>query len=81
MERTELTLVGGRGRIWGSTTLRYWANLDVARPRKASGFIFDLGHHVRPFVTPDDPDAFEAALRSHLPNATFTATTGSRHVI
>lgn len=81
VERTDLTLLGGRWRIWGSTTLRYWANLDPGRPSKTNGFILNLGRAVRPFVTPDDPDGFEAALRSHLPQATFSTTTGSRHVI
>ncbi|MGO8873757.1 MAG: hypothetical protein ACLQPH_20625 [Acidimicrobiales bacterium] len=27
--------------------------------------MLDLGRFVRPFVTPDDPDAFEAAVRGH----------------
>ena len=27
--------------------------------------MLDLGRSVRPFVTPDDPAAFEAALRAH----------------
>lgn len=67
VERVPLSVFGGRGRVWGSTTLRYWANLDPRRPRKDTGFVFDLGHHVRPLVTPDDPDAFETALRAVLP--------------
>lgn len=55
----------GRFRIWGMANPRYWANLDPGRPRKKKGFILDLGHRVRPFVTPDDPTAFEAALRAN----------------
>ena len=28
------------------------------------GFLLDVGKSVKPFITPDDPDAFEMALRS-----------------
>jgi hypothetical protein len=34
-------------------------------PRKQTGFVLDLGGPVKPFVTPDDPASFEAALRAH----------------
>jgi hypothetical protein len=81
VERTDLTALGGRYRLWGSTTLRYWANLDLRRPTKKVGFILELGAHVSPFITPDDPDAFERVLRSHLPGVDFRATSGTAHVI
>ncbi|MGH2864990.1 MAG: hypothetical protein ACRDJX_07035 [Solirubrobacteraceae bacterium] len=68
----------GRGRIWGTANPRYWANLDPARPRKRVGFVLDLGRPVRPFLTPDDPDAFEAALSSH---SDATIARGGRVVI
>jgi hypothetical protein len=29
------------------------------------GLILDLGRSVQPFITPDDPDALEAAIREH----------------
>lgn len=63
--RTSIGALTGRGRIWGTANPRYWANLDVRRPRKATGYVLDTGHFVAPFVTPDDPNAFEAALREH----------------
>ncbi len=63
--RVDLGLARGRARIWGTANPRYWANLDVGRPRKKVGFVLDLGRAVRPFVTPDDPAAFEGALRAH----------------
>ncbi len=61
--RVDLTAARGRARIWGTANPGYWANLDPGRPRKATGFVLDLGHRVKPFLTPDDPDAFEAAVR------------------
>lgn len=63
--RVEVGALRGRFRIWGTANPRYWANLDPSRPRKKRGFIVDLGGTVKPFVTPDDPAAFEAALRAH----------------
>jgi hypothetical protein len=29
------------------------------------GFFLGLGRRMIPFVTPDDPDAFEAVIREH----------------
>jgi hypothetical protein len=66
LERFDLTILRGRGRIWGSGDLRHWANLDLHRPRKRTGFTVRCGRWVLPVVTPDDPDAFEAAARAHL---------------
>jgi hypothetical protein len=63
--RVEIGGLRGRFRIWGTANPRYWANLDPGRPRKKQGFILDLGSTVRPFITPDDPAAFEAALQAH----------------
>ena len=42
----------GRGRIWGSTTLRYRANFDPGRP-------------LLPFITPDDPAAVATVISQH----------------
>jgi hypothetical protein len=63
--RVEVGALRGRLRIWGTANPRYWANLDPGRPRKKRGFILDLGRRVHPFVTPEDPIAFEAAFRAH----------------
>ncbi len=79
VRRAPLSAFGGRGRLWGSTTLRDWANLDMARPGKDAGFALDLGGRIRPFVTPDDPDAFEAALRAALPGTPFDVVTRPRY--
>jgi len=63
--RVEVGALHGRLRIWGTANPRYWANLDPGRPRKKVGFVLDLGRGVRPFLTPDEPEAFEVALRAH----------------
>lgn len=55
----------GKGRIWGASNPRYWAGLDLQRPRKQIALILDVGARVKPFVTPDDPDAAEAVIREH----------------
>jgi hypothetical protein len=68
LQKVDIGAFTGRGRIWGTANLRYWANLDPSRPGKTTGLVFDLGRRVRPFVTPDDTDRVEALvrLRSHL---------------
>jgi hypothetical protein len=55
----------GRGRIWGTGNPRYWAGLDPERATKDVAFVLDVGRAVRPFVTPEDPDAFAACLCEH----------------
>jgi hypothetical protein len=62
--RVEVGALRGRWRMWGTANPRYWANLDPGRPRKKVGFVIDLGRGVSPFVTPDDPARFEAAVRA-----------------
>jgi hypothetical protein len=63
--RVTMGTLTGRGRIWGTSNPRYWANLDVGRPRKSLGYILDVGRFVHPFITPDDPGTFEASLSDH----------------
>lgn len=63
--RVKLGTLRGSLRFWGTANPRYWANLDLSRPRKQDRFVLDLGRGVRPFITPDDPAALEAALRAH----------------
>lgn len=63
VRRVEMGALTGRGRIWGTADPRYWASLDPGRPRKKAGLVLDVGGFVRPFLTPDDPDAVEAAIR------------------
>ena len=54
----------GQWRIWGTSNPRYWASWDPGRRHKEVGFVLDLGGRVSPFVTPEDPDRFEAVLRA-----------------
>jgi hypothetical protein len=63
MRRFEMTALRGRWRIWGTGTFRYWANLDINRPKKKIGLLLDLGKFTNPFITPDDPDTVEAVIR------------------
>ena len=65
VRRVEIGTFTGRGRIWGTANPRYWAGLDPRRPGKKVGFVLDLGRRVKPFITPDDPDAVSACLREH----------------
>jgi hypothetical protein len=52
----------GRGRIWGTSSFRYWASLDPQRPKKRVAYVIDVGRTVKPFLTPADPGAFESAI-------------------
>lgn len=52
-------------RIWGSTDLRHWFNLDWHWPNKKVGLVLDLGKHMKPVITPDDPQRVVAVLRQH----------------
>jgi hypothetical protein len=52
----------GRWRVWGSGDLVHWLNLDPGRRHKQQAFVIDHGRRAKPVVTPDDPDAFRAAL-------------------
>lgn len=65
VRRVEIGAFTGKGRIWGTANPRYWASLDPGRPHKNIGLILDLGRRVSPIVTPDDPDAVEAAIHQH----------------
>ncbi len=65
MRRVDMGTFRGRGRVWGTANPRYWAGLDPQRPSKQVGLILNLGRFVAPFITPEDPDAVEAAIREH----------------
>ncbi len=74
--RVSLGLINGRARIWGSANPGVWTSLDPRRPTKRSGFLIDYGRSITPLITPDDPEAAEAALRAHLPDGILSK--GSR---
>jgi hypothetical protein len=78
VRRVNMGLVTGKARLWGTANPRYWASLDPKRPSKQVAFIVNNGHAIRPFITPDDPDAFESALCCH---ANVAIERGNRSVI
>src|SRR5262245_16640857 len=55
----------GMWRIWGSTDLRQWFNMDWSRPKKRTGLVLDLGTSTTPVVSPDDVQRVAEILRSH----------------
>jgi len=77
VRRVDIAALSGRGRIWGTANPGYWASLDPARPRKKVALILDLGHRVKPFLTPDDPDAVAACISEHT-GLTPTSDDGAR---
>ena len=81
MRRVNMGALTGKARIWGTANLRYWASLDPGRPRKKSALILDVGGRVRPFLTPDDPDAFEAVVRARTTLAPDAAGSGRSPII
>ena len=68
VERLPLTGANSvrRWRIWGSGDFVHWWNLDSQRPKKSMALVIDTGHHVRPTITPDDPDAVERILAERI---------------
>lgn len=65
VERRAITGARGKYRIWGTGDFRHYYNLDPQRPRKQTAFVLDLGRHIRPVVTPDDPETFAAVVAEH----------------
>lgn len=67
----ELPLTGAnkvrRWRLWGSGDFVHWWNLDTGRPNKKMALVIDVGRHMRPTITPDNPETVERILREHLP--------------
>jgi len=67
VRRVPLGPLRGRGRLWGTGNPGYWAHLDPGRPRKHTALVLDLGRRIKPFLTPDDPDAVADAILAHAP--------------
>jgi hypothetical protein len=81
IRRVNMGGLTGKARIWGTANPRYWASLDPGRLRKKSALILDLGRRVRPFLTPADPDRFEAAVRAHTSLASSAPGSGRAPLI
>ncbi|MGA3354934.1 MAG: hypothetical protein ABSD85_17405 [Acidimicrobiales bacterium] len=67
LRRVEMSTFRGQMRGWGTSNPHYWASLDPQRRHKSVALILDLGRYVKPFVTPDNPDAVEAIIRANAP--------------
>jgi hypothetical protein len=78
--RVVLGTLSGRGRLWGTSNPRYWANLDPRRPQKKTGFVLEVDGIIRPFLTPDDPEAFVEVIREHAPQVRIVDGGGPRLV-
>lgn len=64
VEHHKMTFFTGKTRIWGGNH-RYWLHLDPKRPFKDRAWILHLSSSsVHPVLTPDDPEAFSAALEA-----------------
>lgn len=77
VRRVAIGAFTGKARIWGTANPRYWVSLDPRRPGKSTALILDLGAAIMPFITPDDPDAVQAAIREHT-GLDVAATDGGR---
>ena len=51
VRRVDMKHLRGKGRIWGTANLGYWASLDPGRPGKDAALILDLGNAVSPYIT------------------------------
>jgi hypothetical protein len=58
----EMGALTGKGRLWGTSTARYWAHLDMRRPWKRTALALDVGRRVRPFITPSDPERVQKII-------------------
>lgn len=55
-----------RWRLWGSGDFLHWWNLDGKRPEKRMALVLDVGRHIRPTITPDNPTAVERILEARV---------------
>lgn len=61
-----MTWLTGKGRLWGTSSFRYWLPLDTKRPSKDTLVVLDLGGKVKPAFSPDDPDKVVALITQRL---------------
>jgi len=67
----------GKGRGWGSAHPGYWLPLDVSRPRKSTLIVLEVGGHVKPSFSPDDPEEVLQILRQRTDGAGSRRSAGS----
>jgi hypothetical protein len=66
-KRIPYSEIKGKGRVWGAGDPRYWFPLDIRRGSKQTLLVLELGHRVRPCISPDDPDRVIDLLRDRVP--------------
>jgi hypothetical protein len=79
--RVNLGALTGRGRVWGTANPGRWASFDPRRATKDVGFDLQLGGPVKPLITPDDPNAFETAVRRYVDPGVFAAGGGRSSIV
>ncbi|MFC4603809.1 hypothetical protein [Rhodococcus kronopolitis] len=62
----ELSNIGGRWRIWGTTDFSHWYSFDIRRPSKSTAIVLETPGRVTPAFTPMDPDAVESMIAAQL---------------
>jgi hypothetical protein len=70
VRRVSMGTLRGRGRIWGTANPGYWAHLDPSRPRKSVALVLLTGGRIKPYLTPDDPDAVVEEILARNPSTT-----------
>jgi hypothetical protein len=66
VHKRPLGRVRGRWRLWGSGDFKRWYNLDGNRANKNVALELDVGGHVRPVITPDDPEAVATIITERI---------------
>ena len=69
VECRPLTLRSGKGRWWGTGHPGYWFPLDLKRTGKDKLLVIDVGHRVKPCVSPDQVEEVLDLLRDRVPVA------------
>jgi hypothetical protein len=55
----------GRGRLWGTSSPRFWLPLDAGRGHRPTLVILDVGRRVRPAFSPDEPEHVRDLIERH----------------
>lgn len=64
----KLTLLNGKGRLWGMNLSPYWFNWDIKRFSKTKMIAIHLGSTINPAITPDNHEKVLAILKEKTKN-------------
>lgn len=64
----KLTLLNGKGRLWGMNLSPYWFNWDIKRFSKTKMIAIHLGNTINPAITPDNHEKVLAILKEKTKN-------------